>query len=315
MAPFPRQPKSIIKLSTPSHSPHSHHNSRHDQTSDSYQTASEFFPDWTEDDLLNTIAEANGDVEVAIVRITEGHATQFTSSSKPKKSKPAPSQQQQQPRNAQGTANTFAGPGRGGFAGARGGRGGFEGGRGGIRGGRGGRGVARGGLTPNPVVPRVAYANGDSNGATPASFVAPPAEATPAAPAPAEPAAPASAPAPVKAPVAPTWGPPKSAGAWSTLAAAKSAPKPTPSEFGAEASTAATTGWGEESTKAPSDGERPITPPAAEAEATTPTPAAPEAEVEAPAAVEPKAEEKAAPAAKSSKIPAGSIRSWAQIAR
>lgn len=34
--------------------------------------ARELFPDWTEEDLLFTIADAHGDVNLAILRITEG---------------------------------------------------------------------------------------------------------------------------------------------------------------------------------------------------------------------------------------------------
>lgn len=35
-------------------------------------TAKELFPDWTDEDILYAIHEANGDVEVAIVRMSEG---------------------------------------------------------------------------------------------------------------------------------------------------------------------------------------------------------------------------------------------------
>lgn len=35
-------------------------------------TAKELFPDWTDEDILFALQEANGDVEVAIVRMSEG---------------------------------------------------------------------------------------------------------------------------------------------------------------------------------------------------------------------------------------------------
>ena len=37
-------------------------------------TAKELFPDWTDEDVLYAIHDANGDVEVAIVRMSEGKA-------------------------------------------------------------------------------------------------------------------------------------------------------------------------------------------------------------------------------------------------
>lgn len=37
-------------------------------------TAKELFPDWTDEDILFALQEANGDVEVAIVRMSEGTA-------------------------------------------------------------------------------------------------------------------------------------------------------------------------------------------------------------------------------------------------
>ncbi|WFC97874.1 RNAPII degradation factor [Malassezia yamatoensis] len=39
----------------------------------------EMFPDWTDEDLLFVLQEANGDIELAVGRISEGHASQFSS--------------------------------------------------------------------------------------------------------------------------------------------------------------------------------------------------------------------------------------------
>ena len=36
--------------------------------------ARELFPDWSDEDLLNALQEANGDVELAILRISEGQS-------------------------------------------------------------------------------------------------------------------------------------------------------------------------------------------------------------------------------------------------
>ena len=40
---------------------------------------SELFPDWSDEDLLMVIQESNGEVEVAVGRISDGHAKQFSS--------------------------------------------------------------------------------------------------------------------------------------------------------------------------------------------------------------------------------------------
>ena len=40
---------------------------------------SELFPTWTDEDLLFVILESNGEVEIAVGRISEGHAEQFSS--------------------------------------------------------------------------------------------------------------------------------------------------------------------------------------------------------------------------------------------
>ncbi|WFC94271.1 RNAPII degradation factor [Malassezia brasiliensis] len=39
----------------------------------------ELFPDWSDEDLLFALQESNGDVELAVGRISEGHASQFSS--------------------------------------------------------------------------------------------------------------------------------------------------------------------------------------------------------------------------------------------
>ncbi|KAK9386829.1 hypothetical protein V1515DRAFT_536864 [Lipomyces mesembrius] len=41
------------------------------------ESLSELFPDWSEEDLLYLLSETAGDVEIAVVRITEGHASQW----------------------------------------------------------------------------------------------------------------------------------------------------------------------------------------------------------------------------------------------
>jgi len=107
-----------------------------------------FSETWNDDDLISVLQEVQGDLEIAIVRISEGHAQQW--STKPKKGKKEPStakredqpdptslKQQQQPR---------------GLVGARGGaRGGSRSSRGDSLATRGrGRGRGRGGRTVQP---------------------------------------------------------------------------------------------------------------------------------------------------------------------
>ncbi|KAJ1931676.1 RNAPII degradation factor, partial [Kickxella alabastrina] len=45
--------------------------------SNSLKTLNEMFPDWTDADLLSAIKEADGNLEITIARIAEGHATQW----------------------------------------------------------------------------------------------------------------------------------------------------------------------------------------------------------------------------------------------
>ncbi|KAM0788366.1 hypothetical protein ACM66B_001506 [Microbotryomycetes sp. NB124-2] len=144
--------------------------------------AKELFPDWSDEDLLSAIQEANGDAELAILRISEGHAQQWGAVTKKKTPKPSAPSSTHHPQSTTSTA------GRGGFAGR--GRGGFESGRGGRGGGRGGRG-GRGGAAAANGTQRSAYTDGAASSATPDSFVdaQQQQESSPAAP----------------KPVAPTW--------------------------------------------------------------------------------------------------------------
>ncbi|KAG0279178.1 RNAPII degradation factor [Linnemannia gamsii] len=89
----------------------------------SLATLKELFADWSEEDLLYAIQDAGGDVEAAILRISDGHASQW-GEVKGKKKTPKPKSAQQE----------YRGPSqRGGFAdrGSRGRGDGFRGGRGG----------------------------------------------------------------------------------------------------------------------------------------------------------------------------------------
>ncbi|KAJ8099148.1 hypothetical protein POJ06DRAFT_256123 [Lipomyces tetrasporus] len=47
------------------------------QYSAGLELLSELFPDWSEEDLLYLLSETSGDVEIAVTRITEGHASQW----------------------------------------------------------------------------------------------------------------------------------------------------------------------------------------------------------------------------------------------
>ncbi|THY24462.1 hypothetical protein D6D01_05439 [Aureobasidium pullulans] len=101
----------------------------------------DMFPDWTDDDLVFAIAEADGDVQIVIDRITQGNVSQFAQV--PKKGKDrARSKAKDAPATAgadQSSIPLRAGRGRGGFESSRGGRGrGTDRGRGGFRGARGG---------------------------------------------------------------------------------------------------------------------------------------------------------------------------------
>ncbi|KAF9889027.1 RNAPII degradation factor [Aspergillus nanangensis] len=100
----------------------------------------ELFPDWTDEDLVFALEDANGDLEQAIDRITEGNVSQWGEVKKKTADRPRP-----KPKEVQATpTETTPAPVRG----ARG-RGGFEGrGRARVdRGGRGGRGGRAGAHT------------------------------------------------------------------------------------------------------------------------------------------------------------------------
>lgn len=107
----------------------------------------EMFSDWTDEDLLFALQDAGGEVELAVGRISEGHAEQFNSVKSKKQVKKenlstaTPASFHGTTGSANGTATNIPSSrgGRGGANAARGGRGG-----GAIRGGRGG---SRGGAT------------------------------------------------------------------------------------------------------------------------------------------------------------------------
>ncbi|KZO91752.1 hypothetical protein CALVIDRAFT_541505 [Calocera viscosa TUFC12733] len=115
---------------------------------DALKLVREIYPDWTDEDALYLLEEVQGDVSVAVARISEGHAERWSSQTG-KKKKEKHANVPTAPPNGKGTpegapnGHTFAGGrgmrggrggGRGGFTGvARGGRGGFTGGRGGAR--------------------------------------------------------------------------------------------------------------------------------------------------------------------------------------
>ncbi|KAG9672497.1 hypothetical protein KCU99_g536, partial [Aureobasidium melanogenum] len=101
----------------------------------------DMFPDWTDDDLVFAIAEADGDVQIVIDRITQGNVSQFAQV--PKKGKDRARSKAKETSAAAGadqaTTPLRGGRGRGGFESSRGGRGrGTDRGRGGFRGVRGG---------------------------------------------------------------------------------------------------------------------------------------------------------------------------------
>ncbi|KAG9615807.1 hypothetical protein KCU64_g23475, partial [Aureobasidium melanogenum] len=101
----------------------------------------DMFPDWTDDDLVFAIAEADGDVQIVIDRITQGNVSQFAQV--PKKGKDRARSKAKETSAAAGadqaTTTLRGGRGRGGFESSRGGRGrGTDRGRGGFRGVRGG---------------------------------------------------------------------------------------------------------------------------------------------------------------------------------
>ncbi|KAF9580492.1 hypothetical protein BGW38_002854, partial [Lunasporangiospora selenospora] len=95
----------------------------------SLATLKELFAEWTEEDLLYALQDAGGEVETTIIRISEGHATQWGEvKGKKKTPKPKSASEQQQFRSSSQRGG-FTGRGRG--DGTRGGRGGST--RGGAR--------------------------------------------------------------------------------------------------------------------------------------------------------------------------------------
>ncbi|KAK9371284.1 hypothetical protein V1509DRAFT_650890 [Lipomyces kononenkoae] len=102
------------------------------QYSTGLQSLSELFPDWSEEDLLYLLSETAGDIEIAVARITEGHASQWGEVKKRSKER----------SKSKGPLTSTEFPRSGGSVSTRGrSRGGFE-----SRGrGRGDRGRSRGG--------------------------------------------------------------------------------------------------------------------------------------------------------------------------
>ncbi|KNC99968.1 uncharacterized protein SPPG_05343 [Spizellomyces punctatus DAOM BR117] len=119
------------------------------------QSLKQLFSEWSDADLVATLEEVGGDLDLAIGRISEGHAEQWGEvkkrerKEKPKQAAPASegvatSERPARPPKQFGARETTR-PARGGTYAGRGGRGGGRGGRGGGRGGamlggfRGGR--------------------------------------------------------------------------------------------------------------------------------------------------------------------------------
>ncbi|KAI8912583.1 hypothetical protein EDD86DRAFT_201771 [Gorgonomyces haynaldii] len=108
------------------------------------QTLGEIFSDWTQQDLVAILLEVNGDIDLAIARISEGHAEQWGEVKNGKKLKPKKDQTDHAKRTPTEPESKPA-PARGAQPAQRGN---FRGGRGGHRGARGGRG--RGGYQERP---------------------------------------------------------------------------------------------------------------------------------------------------------------------
>ncbi|KAG0036413.1 hypothetical protein BGZ82_004216 [Podila clonocystis] len=87
----------------------------------SLATLRELFADWTEEDLLYSIQESGGDLELTILRISDGHATQW-GEVKGKKKTPKPKSAPEKQEFRSNSRGGFAARGRG--DGTRGGRGG-----------------------------------------------------------------------------------------------------------------------------------------------------------------------------------------------
>ncbi|KAF9150598.1 RNAPII degradation factor [Linnemannia schmuckeri] len=106
----------------------------------SLSTLKELFADWSEEDLLYAIQDAGGDLESTILRISDGHATQWGEvKGKKKTPKPKTTSEKQDFRSSNSQRGGFVGRGRGdSFRGGRGGatRGGPRALNGGDRNGR-----------------------------------------------------------------------------------------------------------------------------------------------------------------------------------
>ncbi|KAL4916300.1 hypothetical protein BDW62DRAFT_186486 [Aspergillus aurantiobrunneus] len=135
--------------------------------SDTLPMLKELFSDWTDEDLVFALEDADGDLEQAIDRISEGNVSQWGEVKKKTtdRSRPKPKEVQSTPTELATTA-VRGGRGRGGFEG----RGRARGDRG--RGGRGGRAGAHanGTRTEKPSLPAEITPVADS---TPATNVAP----------------------------------------------------------------------------------------------------------------------------------------------
>ncbi|KAI5993701.1 hypothetical protein F5J12DRAFT_426647 [Pisolithus orientalis] len=114
----------------------------------------EIFPDYSSDDLHSILAEVGGDLDIAVTRITEGHAEQWGSVKSKKDKKTSTAAHSKDPSVSRDRTDSRGGRG-GGSRGGRGGatRGGFSprGGRGSARGGPGVNGHSR---TPRPHTPK-----------------------------------------------------------------------------------------------------------------------------------------------------------------
>ncbi|KAJ3284076.1 RNAPII degradation factor [Borealophlyctis nickersoniae] len=137
------------------------------------QSLKTLFGDWSDHDLLATLEEVRGDLDLAIGRISEGHAEQWGEvKSGKKKDKPKTPKVEGGASNERGPRSIKQGGPAGDFDGGRPPRGSGYAGRGGRGGGRGGRGGGRGGSVNGAFHPRPPRQNGISqqrNGPEPVS--------------------------------------------------------------------------------------------------------------------------------------------------
>ena len=143
----------------------------------------DMFPDWTNDDLVFALQEADGDVPGVVDRITQGNVSQF---SEVKSAKDRARSKVKEPAAAAGATvekpAVRGGRGRGSFEGTRGARGrGSDRGRGGFRGGRGGHATTNGASAAAASVPTTeaaVWAETTNAGATENSWDTAPADST-----------------------------------------------------------------------------------------------------------------------------------------